>query len=53
LGINAVARSKLVLTYFASKASDEESQDKIIKLNDLIQQQQKLLKESGKQGNSG
>ena len=33
-----VAMSKLVLTYFASKAADQESQDKIIQLNDQIQQ---------------
>jgi len=32
LGINAVAKSKLVLTYFASAAADQESQDKIISL---------------------
>ena len=32
-----VASNKLVLTYFASKAADQESQDSIVKLNEAIQ----------------
>jgi len=36
LGNHAVAKSKLVLTYFASAAADQESQDKIIALINQI-----------------
>lgn len=32
-----IARNKLVLTYFASTAADQDSQDKIINLINLMQ----------------
>ena len=35
-----VARNKLVLTYFASTAADQDSQDKIISLINMIQKSQ-------------
>lgn len=38
LGNPKVAVNKLVLTYFASKAADKESQDKILLLNDQLQE---------------
>mmetsp|Transcript_21226 Transcript_21226/g.32891 ORF Transcript_21226/g.32891 Transcript_21226/m.32891 type:complete len:147 (+) Transcript_21226:44-484(+) len=37
LSKNKVAKNKLVLTYFAQNAADQDSQDKIVELNDLIQ----------------
>ena len=38
LEIPEIAKSKLVLTYFASAAADQDSQDKIISLIKILQE---------------
>ena len=45
LSNKSVAQDKLVLTYFGEKAADLDSQEKIVKLNDLIQKNIKQRKQ--------
>lgn len=53
LKIKEIAKNNLVMTYFVSKAADQESQDKIVQLQGMIQNEVKKQKRTEVQYNKG